>query len=237
MKKNLKELKKIPNLKLDNFQELFHIEYEDSLSNYKITTLKPGTRFVDFGEKISIIWILLSGQVKALEEYYSGDRYIFKKFQAPEVFGEMETMADIKEFIATLITETECTFLNVPVNIYKKILKNNPEYLYKRNNAILKRVLDEKKHLRAYLMVKSIDRIKIYFTDYYELYAKHGSTCTLKITRQQISEEIGCAIKTVNRGIKKLESEDLLKIQGQRIIITETQYKKIYESIKPFINP
>lgn len=236
MKNVIEELNKLPNLKIDGFKELFHDSYEYAFKDYKINSLKKGTRFVVFEEEILTVWILISGEVKALEEYYTGDRFIFKKFQAPEVFGEMEILAEMNNFIATLITETDCIFLNIPVEIYNEILKSDPEYLYKRINLILKRVIDEKKHLRAFLMLKSIDRIKIYLTNYYELHLNSESVCILRITRQQISEELGCAIKTVNRGIKQLEKENLLKIDGQRIIITADQYKKMYNSITSVIH-
>lgn len=236
MKNILKELESIAGLKMEIFEELFDPAYKKYLKDYRVNNLKSGVRFVVSGEKIDKVWILLSGGVKALEEYNSGERYIFKKFQAPEVFGEMETMADMDKFNATLITDSDCIFLNIPGHIYKDILKRDLKYLYKRNNNILKRVLDEKKYLRAYLMTDSIDRLKIYLSDSCKFDEKTSPACTLKITRQQISEELGYSIQTINRGIKRLEGDSLLQVKGQRIIISQDQYKKMHESIKSLIN-
>lgn len=146
----------------------------------------------------------------------------------------MEVLADIPKFRASLITESQCVFLNIPVDHYKEFLKSNSEYLYKRTNIILKRVLDEQKHMRMFLMIKSTDRIKIYLIQHYRLYAK-DKICTLRITRQQMAEETGYAVKTVNRVIKKLEDEGLVKIEGQRIIITDDQYKKIYKNVENYV--
>lgn len=232
----LRKIKKIPNIEIKEFMELFQDGNSEFLEQCKIVTLKPDFRFVVSGEDISKIWILLKGYVKALEEFNTGETFIFKRFPAPEVFGEMEALADIDKYRATLITDTECVFLNLPVEEYKKILKNNPSYLYKRTNIILKRVLDEKKHMRTFLMVKSIDRIKIYFVQQYKLYGKPNSTCVLKITRQQISEETGYSVKTINRGIKKLEEENLLIVEGQKIIITNNQYRQMLKSVDSLVD-
>jgi len=232
----LKEVSKIPNLEINEFIELFHENNSEFLEKCKIVTVKPDFRFVVSGEDITKIWILLKGYVKALEEFNTGETFIFKRFPAPEVFGEMEALADIDKFRATLLTDTECVFLVLPVDQYKKILKNNPRYLYKRTNIILKRVLDEKKHMRTFLMIKSIDRIKIYFVQQYKLYAKSNSTCVLKIPRQQISEETGYSVKTINRGIKKLEEENLLKVEGQKIVITNEQYEEMLESVESLVD-
>ena len=231
----LREISEVPNVKINDFGDLFQEEYSKILDDCKVIRLEEGARFIGADEEIKTVWILLSGQVKALEEFSTGDIYTFTKFPASEVFGEMEVLADIAKFRATLITESECVFLNMPVELYKEFLKSNSEYLYKRTNIILKRVLDEQKHMRMFLMIKSIDRIKIYLVQHYKLYAK-DNICTLRITRQQMAEETGYAVKTVNRVIKKLEGQDLLKIEGQRIIITESQYKEMYKSVENYVN-
>ncbi|NLY46017.1 MAG: Crp/Fnr family transcriptional regulator [Tissierella sp.] len=231
----LREISEIPNVKINDFEELFQEEYSEILNHCQVIKLEAGSRFIAVDEKINTVWILILGQVKALEEYSTGDIYTFKKFPAPEVFGEMEVLADIFKFRATLITESECVFINMPVEYYKEFLKSNSEYLYKRTNIILKRVLDEQKHMRMFLMIKSIDRIKIYLIQHYQLYAK-DNICILRITRQQIAEETGYAVKTVNRVIKKLEDQNLLKIEGQKIIIIETQYEKMYKSVENYVN-
>lgn len=235
MHRILKEISKIPNISISDFKELFYKDFYETLDHCKVIKLESGTRFISVGENISTIWILLSGKVKALEEYSTGDIYTFKKFPAPEVFGEMEALAGNTKFRATLITESECVFLNMPVDIYQEFLKRNSQYLYKRTHIILKRVLDEQKHMRMFLMIKSIDRIKIYFIQHYQLYAK-DHICVLRITRQQIAEETGYSVKTVNRVIKRLEEENLLRIEGQRIIIKEKQYKEMLKGVENYLN-
>lgn len=230
----LREISEIPGIKNSDFEELFQENFYETLDHCQVVIVNAGVRFISVDEGISTIWVLLSGRVKALEEFTTGDIYTFKKFPAPEVFGEMEVLADINKFRATLVTEEECVFLNMPVGIYQDFLKSNSKYLYKRTNIILKRVLDEQKHMRMFLMIKSLDRIKIYLIQQYQLYVKNH-ICILKITRQQMAEETGYAVKTVNRIIKNLDAEDLLKIEGQRIIISEVQFEKMFKSVENYV--
>ncbi|MCR1899553.1 Crp/Fnr family transcriptional regulator [Irregularibacter muris] len=229
-----KEISQIPDAKIKEFKEIFKENPNEILDFCQVVTIQTGTRFIIADEDISTIWILLSGKVKALEEYATGEIYTFQKFPAPEVFGEMEALSDISKFRASLITESKCTFITLPVNTYIDFLKNHSQYLYRRTRITLKRVLDEQKQQRIYLMLKAIDRIKIYLIQHYKLNIKNNLSI-LKITRGQMAEETGYAVKTVNRVMKKLEGQNLLKIKGQRIIITEKQYNDMVKSVENFM--
>jgi CRP/FNR family transcriptional regulator, cyclic AMP receptor protein len=226
--KILKEIEGIPGAKNKYFKQLLQ---NDILNYCKVRRIETGTRFVTSKEEVNKVWILLLGKVRALEEYTTGDIYIFQKFDAPEVFGEMEALAEIPHYRASLIAETECVFITLPVNIYLRFLKENSGFLYKRTQVIIKRVLDEERDNRIYLMLKGIDRIKLYFIQHYEL-SESEKVCVLKTTRQQIADETGYSIKTVNRVMKKLKEDNFLNIVGQKILITEKQYKKMIESIE-----
>lgn len=226
--KVLKEIEKFPNANSEYFKQLLQ---NDTLNYCKVITIGPGTRFVTSKEEVNKIWILLLGKVKALEEYTTGDIYIFQKFDAPEVFGEMEALAEIPNYRASLIAETKCIFITLPVIFYLRFLKENSEFLYKRTQATLKRVLDEERDNRIYLMLKGIDRIKLYFIQHYKL-SESEEICILKTTRQQIADETGYSIKTVNRVLKKLKEQSFLNVVGQKILITENQYISMIDSIE-----
>ena len=205
--KILKELSKVPEINIQYFEQLFQVNAYSLLDSCKVVTISEDTKFVSSHDKIDTIWILLAGKVKALEEYSTGDVYVFQKFCAPEVFGEMEALSDICNYRASLITASECTFINVPVTIYLKFLKSNSEYLYRRTQDTLKRVLDDEREKRRYFKLNGIDRINLYFIQHFKL-NMIDEVCVIKSTRQEIADEIGFSIKTVNRAIKKLKAKN-----------------------------
>lgn len=230
----LADILKIKNIKIDGFEELFQAEQEGFLDKGQIIHLPAGERFILVENPVNAIWILLSGTVKAIEEFHTGDIFAFNRFVAPEAFGEMELLSDTEFFKATLITETPCVFLNLSIESYRDFLGSHSKFLYARTKIILKRYFEDQKRLRTFLMIKAADRVKIYLTSQYELNAKED-LCILKIPRQQMAEEIGYAAKTINRAIKELESQNLLKIEGQKIIISKSQNKEMFQAIENYI--
>lgn len=212
------------------FEQLFQIESRDFLKTSKIVTIKANERFVSTGGILDRIWICISGVVKVMEEFRSGEIYIFTKFSAPEIFGEMEALAEIPKFRASLVAETDCVFIVGSVEAYKKWVKSDAKTLYERTRHLLKGVMDEGRSNRAYLLLDGMERIKLYFIDHY-VPCENDEPCILKNTRQQISDETGYSVKTVNRVIKKLSEQEFLIVKGQRIIINNTHYKKMLESM------
>lgn len=231
----LEKIKQIKDLEIQGLEELLCEEQMKMLNKSNLLILKPDHHFVMVDEDISSIWVLLSGKVKGLEELHTGDVFAFSTFHAPEIFGEMEALSDIPKFKATLTTETQCTFLLIPTEYYKEFLKNNSNFLYQRTKVIIKRYFEDQKRLRTFLMIKSIDRLKIYLSSQYELNAVNGKSI-LRIPRPQIAVEIGYAIKTVNRTVAELKNQNLLTIEGQKIIITKEQYRKMRKAIEHLIS-
>lgn len=199
-----------------------------------LVTVEPERRFVTADDPVECIWILLQGKVKAKEEYPSGDVYVFRKFTAPEVFGEMEALADLATFRATLVSETRCTFLVLPVPVYVEILKSNPRYLYTRAKFILKNVLAVQKSHRLYMRLEAADRIKLYFVQYYRMHGGKGQ-CLLRLTRQQLADETGYSVRTINLVIRELKEAQLITQRGHTIAIDHEQYEKLLAGLDDLV--
>lgn len=217
------------------FSELFHNASKVFLDNCSIKKITRNTRFVTAGENVDKVWFMLSGEVEAFEEYITGDVYVFTRYREPELFGEMEAIADIPIYSTSLIASADCVFICFPVPLYLQYLKNNGEILYIRTHSIIKNIFNEAKVNRANLMLNSIDRIKIYFAKQYRT-NNTGGKCVLANTRQQIADETGFSLKTVNRIVKKLNEQNYINISGHKLIISEDQYKRILIDIEERVN-
>lgn len=217
------------------FKEIFQGASKAFLDSCSIESVSKDVRFITAEEKADKVWFLLSGEVKVVEEYITGDIYVFKTSRAPEFFGEMEAIPDIPAYRTSLITAADCVFINIPSTIYIQCLKNNPEILFERTKSITKSVFSEIKVNHAFLMLSAMDRIKIYIAQHYQV-SNIDRRCILTNTRQQIADETGFSIKTVNRIIKKLSEQRLINISGHKLIISEDQYKFILKDIDEKIN-
>lgn len=226
----LEQIEQFPNANTELLIDLFQDELNKFMDECSLVRVKEGTRFVTSREELTKIWILIAGDVSVLEEYRTGMAYIFQENHAPSVFGEMELIADMNFYMASLIAKKECLFVTIPIRSYLNYLKEKPQLLFERAKLNLKVLLESGHDNRIYLQLQSIDRMKLYFIRHYEVKGAEA-VCILRVTHQQIADETGYSIKTVLRSMNKLKKQGYLSVQGQKIRITEEQYRKMLSSI------
>lgn len=230
------KVKSIPNVNYEYFNKLFSNASDSILDSINIIKIPKEKRFVTAEDKMDKILILLSGKVKAIEEHLSGDIYVFSRFDAPEIFGEMEMLGGIKDFRASLVAEIPSILVGLPVDIYAQLLKANQDLFIERVEAVVSRSCNDERDNRFYLRLKAIDRVKVFFFHAYEqnVYEQNRTDglCILKIRRQEIADETGYSIKTINRAIKKLTETGLIKTVGQKIKINKEQYLKLLDELE-----
>ena len=71
-----------------------------------------------------------------------------------------------------------------------------------------------------------------FLVKYYKNKAGVQNVLQINKTRQQMSDEIGVSIKTVNRSIKKLKEENLISLTKGKIYINQSQYLKLFSMLK-----
>lgn len=223
------KVRKIQGIDIDFFNKVFEDVPDDILDTVQIVRVPKGKRFVVVDEKLDNIRILLSGRVKAMEEYLTGEIFVFSRFDPPEIFGEIEALGNIDTFRASLVTEENSVFVTLPVDVYLEILKENTDLLFERIGTIIRRSSDEQKDTRLYMSIDAKDRIQIYFIRQYRQNSKKD-LYTFRVTRQQIADETGYSVKTVNRTIKKLVDEGLITLVGQKFQLTQKQYLKMIDN-------
>lgn len=223
------KVRNIPGLNLDFFNKVFKDVSNDILDTVQIVKISKGKRFVAVDEKLDTIRILLAGKVKAMEEYLTGEIFVFSRFDPPEVFGEIEALGDIDTFRASLVTEEDSVFVTLPVDVYLRILQEDTDYLLERIKIVIRRGSDEQRDTRLYLSIDGKDRMQIYFLRQYRQNAKKD-LYEFRATRQQIADETGYSVKTVNRTIKKLVDEGLITLVGQKFQVRKKQYLKMIDN-------
>ena len=123
--------------------------------------------------------------------------------------------------------------VELPVDTLLQATKNNQDLFLKRVEVVVKRSNNDERDNRFYLRLKAIDRIKLFFRYAYEQ-NQVDDLCTLRITRQEMADETGYSVKTVNRVVKELSESDLIKIIGQRIQINKKQYLRILDDLEHY---
>lgn len=196
------------------------------LESCKVVELEKNEVFVREKDAVSKVYILTKGMVKASDFRIFGIVYDFCQYEAIEILGGMEIFLDCDTYRTTLITKTPCQFIVLDKDVFKKWMLQDSNALWMHSSTVIRYLLDETRKERAFLFLQGIDRVYLLFEHLYEQNVVDGR-CTIKLTRQQISDETGLSIKTINRALKQMMEDELVQVQGSRLSITESQYKEM----------
>lgn len=180
------------------------------------------------------VFIMISGGVAAVDHRMFGIEYDYERFKPIMIFGSMEILLDIKNYKTTLKTTKECTFLVMKKSKFKEWIEKDINALLMETKAMGLYLLEQGRRERAFLFLGGIDRLVMVFIKSYE-----NDSCNqdyvITSTRQELSDRSGLSVKTINRSVKKLEDEGYISRNGNKIIISNAQYKRMRDYINKII--
>ncbi len=229
----------LPPKKRDYMKLLFQNCTEEVKYYMTLIEVDSDTTLIKAGEKCSSIYIILSGKVTGIDWPINERAYSFKDFGPGDFFGEIECFADLTNYRISVVTVTDCRVLVIPSAVYMAWIQNDVEALYSRAKVNMRRLITQTTDARRYLFLEARERLILYLVRKYEqrqpLLPSSLLTLTLTQTRDQLSEELGFSIKTLNRNIKILEEMQFIQMDHGKIIITEQDYIQMKEYMDQLI--
>lgn len=227
--------KELP-LKIQTYLEMLFQNCTEEVKYYmRVMEVDEDETLIQAGEKCSNIYIILSGKVTGIEWPMNDRPYFFKDYGPGDFFGEIEYFADLSNYRISVVTVTRCRVAVIPVIFYMEWLKNDVEALYMRTKANMRRLISQTADARKYLFIEGKERLMMHLIRKYEQKQPSKKVLELKQSRDQLSEEIGFSVKTLNRNIKKLKEDDLIRIIKGKIVITEDGYLQMKQHIGYYI--
>ncbi len=223
--------KELP-LKKQTYMEMLFQNCTEEVKYYmRVMEVGEDKTLIEAGEKCSNIYIILSGKVTGIEWPMHGKPYYFKDYGPGDFFGEIEYFAGLLNYRISVVTATKCSVLVVPTVYYMEWLRNDVEALYMRTKENMRRLISQTADARKYLFIDGRERLMMHLIRKYEQKQPVKKVLELKQSRDQLSEEIGFSVKTLNRNIKKLREIGLIDIQRGKIVVTEEGYLRMKEHI------
>lgn len=182
---------------------------------------------IEAGEPCTSIYMILSGKVTGIEWPMEGKAYSFKDFGPGDFFGEIECFADLASYRISVVTVTPCRVLIIPAVYYMEWLQKDVTALYLRTKENMHRLITQTAEARKYLFIESRERLMMYLIRKYEQKQLSGKELEIRQNRNQISEEIGFSVKTLNRSIKKLEEMQLIQMRKGKILMSGENYMRM----------
>lgn len=223
-------------LKTRTYMEMLFQNCTEEVKYYMRTMdVKDHKTLIEAGEKCSHIYIILSGKVSGIEWPMKGRPYYFKDYGPGDFFGEIEYFADLNNYRISVVTITPCRVLLIPAVVYMEWLKNDVEALYSRTKVNMRRLISQTADARKYLFIEGRERLMMHLMRKYEQIQPHRKVLEIRQSRDQLSEEIGFSIKTLNRNITKLKEAGLIQMEKGKIVVTEDGYLKMKQHIGDYI--
>lgn len=227
----------LPLKKREYMNLLFQNCTEEVLYYMALVEVEADTTLIKAGDKCNNIYIILSGKVTGIDWPINERAYSFKDFGAGDFFGEIECFADLTNYRISVVTVTNCKVLVIPAPIYMEWIHNDIEALYSRTKVNMRRLITQTTDARRYLFLEAKERLVLYLVRKYEQKVSNDKSVELNLsqTRNQLAEEIGFSIKTLNRNIKILEEIGFIKVYKGKISITEDSYYKMKDYMEQHI--
>ena len=187
-------------------QEQFENYFETAplwlMESFRTEKMPKGTVFVRENAPVDTIYLIGQGSIKAVEYRVYGVAYNFMRFDKVYAMGGMEVIMDLNRYMTTLVTVTDCIVVKIPKAEFERWILSDIKALKMESKLIGQYLLEQGRNSRAYLFLQGSDRLAMLFAEKYERYAKKEKLCVLE-TRQELSDETGLCVKTINRSVKK----------------------------------
>ena len=100
--------------------------------------------------------------------------------------------------------------------------------LYLRTNNILSVLTFERSVDREFLQKNSKERLCLLLMRFYEIGMKDkNGNYTVQHTQGELADKIGVNLRSVQRSIAALESEQLVQLKKGKMVISPEQYEKL----------
>ena len=201
----------------DHYATIFEEKLIDEIiENGILRKIESNELLIDIGDKMTHIPLILSGAVKIIREDDKGDEialYFLEK-------GDTCAISFINclhktESIFRGVTERETESIFIPVDKIDQWLKNYESWRLFFIDSYHMRLLEMVESIDSLAFMKLDDRLLKYLTDKVKIMKDN----VLKITHQDIADDLNTSRVVVSRLLKILENEGKIKIRRNRIIV------------------
>ena len=201
----------------DHYATIFEEKLIDEIiENGILRKIESNELLIDIGDKMTHIPLILSGAVKIIREDDKGDEialYFLEK-------GDTCAISFINclhktESIFRGVTERETESIFIPVDKIDQWLKNYESWRHFIIDSYHMRLLEMVESIDSLAFMKLDDRLLKYLTDKVKIMKDN----VLKITHQDIADDLNTSRVVVYRLLKILENEGKIKIRRNRIIV------------------
>lgn len=181
---------------------------------------KKGERIFDEGAKVLGIYFINSGKVKVTSYYDEENERILRLSGAGTFLGHRGMTT--AHYPVSGVALTDCVVSFIPVDIFKKIIRSNPDFAIYLLNFVtddLKNTEDRMKSMIHNDVIVRVGIILCMLIDSFGYDEEIPKKLQHTLSRSDIASFAGTSYESVIRNLSKLEDQKLIKLDNKSILI------------------
>ncbi|MCL8538644.1 Crp/Fnr family transcriptional regulator [Chryseobacterium gallinarum] len=161
---------------------------------------------------------IVRGTVELNNYHEDGKEFTLNILSAGQSIGESLLFGD-KKYPMNAVAKTECKILKLAKSNFLSLISENREIMFDMFRHLSDRLFYKYMMLFNNSATEPCTKIRS-LMDYYKECSRFQDqyTYAVPLTRQQIANLTGLRVETVIRAVKKMEQENLLKLEGRQIL-------------------
>lgn len=212
------------------FSELFKYVPNIVADDVQYIRAEKDECIIPAGAPSDYVYFVLSGDVKGVDYNRTGEAYSFMDFSKMYIIGDFEVFTGSPEYANTIYAAKECKLLMLSSAHYLNWIRHDENALFLRLNNILGNIADERRQDRFFLHKGCRARVINYLIHYYE---KHRSSSKeqirIALTQSELADKVGSNLRSVQRVISALRTEELITIENRKMLLSNEQYLRLVE--------
>ena len=193
-------------------------------------TFQPGDVVVRKGEKADHVYLLTAGKLRVSNEFESGQRYTFASLEVPDLMGDLEVLAGQEHFAATNEAITECQMLSMSAETFMQWMRTDNDFAVAVAQLLASKMYPTSNEAGRVKFQPSQERFEEYLAK--RLGDIETDLFILHTSRQQIADDIGTSVKTVNRCVTRMRDEGGLSLLHGKITLNREQQERLREILQ-----
>lgn len=188
----------------------------------------PGEAIVRKGEEAKHVYLLTKGETRVSNEFASGQKYTFGALEVPDLIGDLEVLARQDLHAASNEAVSTCEVIAMRAETFLQWMRIDNDFAVAVAQLLAAKMYPTSNEAGRVKFLPSLNRLHGY------LLKRLGDIETdlfiLHTSRQQIADDIGTSVKTVNRGVVKLKEAGLISLLHGKITMDKEQQQQLKDT-------
>lgn len=202
---------------------------QEIMQRCRVKHIAPQVEIMRKFEKMKHVYILCEGECEVQRSFKDGQLYVLGKIKGFKLIGEQEVLAEIEETSATVKTVSKCRFLLIRQEDFWDWIRVDSHAAIYLLKYMAQRLNEATRQAGIPFYYPSIYQLKKYLVGAYE--EAKIDNLRVKVKRQQIADELGISLRSVERCVRELKDQGLIRIIKGKMEMNRVEYEKMLDTL------